>query len=92
MLHVRVYNKYGLPPTARLLLARESLRMLVFWAAPLVLFVQVSQWWATPITVIVLLGAGLFWLVDLGWMIFSREGKALHDRWMETSVVLDTGS
>lgn len=91
LLHVRVYNKYGLPPTARLLLARESLRMLIFWALPLVLFVQVSQWWATPVTAVVMLGAGLFWLVDLGWMVFSREGKALHDRLMETSVVLDTG-
>lgn len=91
MLHVRVYNKYGLPPTARLLLARESLRMLIFWALPLVLFAQVSQWWATPVTAILLCAAGLFWLVDLGWMVFSRDGQALHDRLMETSVVLDTG-
>jgi uncharacterized RDD family membrane protein YckC len=91
LLHVRVYNKYGLPPTARLLLARESLRMLVFWALPLVLFAQVSQWWALPVTIAVLLGSGLFCLVDLGWMLFSREGKTLHDRLMETAVVLDTG-
>lgn len=90
MLHVRVYNKYGLPPSARLLLARESLRMLLFWALPLVLFVQVSQWWSTPISAVVLIGTGLFWLLDLGWMLFSRDGKALHDRLLETSVVLDT--
>jgi putative effector of murein hydrolase len=90
MLHVRVYNKYGLPPSARLLVAREALRMAIFWALPLVLFVQVSQWWAMPVTITVLALAGIFWLVDFGWMVFSREGKPLHDRLMETSVVLDT--
>lgn len=90
LMHLRVFNKYGLRPSGRLLMTRDALRMAIFWVLPLVLFLQSNQLLVSWMTGIVLGGAILFWMINAIYCIFSRKGQALHDRWFETSVVLDT--
>ena len=90
LMHVRVVNKYGLKPSARLMMSRDALRMIWLWVTPTILFVQSGGFWATIATAIVCSAAGLFWLADVAFCAFGRGNRSLHDRWLETFVVLDT--
>ena len=90
LMHIRVFNRYGLRPSARLMMTRDALRMIWFWVLPTILFFQSSDFWATGTTAIIASLTGLFWLVDISHCLFSRSGRALHDRLLETNVVLDT--
>jgi hypothetical protein len=90
LMHIRVFNRYGLRPSPRLMMTRDALRMIWFWVLPTILFFQSSEFWAAGTTAIIAGLTGLFWVINVNYCLFSRNGRALHDRWLETNVVLDT--
>ena len=90
LMHLRVVNQYGLRPSRRKMAVRSLLRMHFPWV---VIFMTLVI--GTPSELLGYIGyiiSGLVLLVDIMFMLFSLNGKSLHDLFARTRVVLDTNN
>ncbi len=88
LMHLKVVNQYGLPPSSRKMVARSLLRMHFPW---IVIFL--TSVIGTPNELfgyIVYLISGILLLADIMLMLFTSRGTSLHDIAARTRVILDT--
>ena len=91
LMQLRVLNKFGMIPKGRKMVLRSILRMVLPWSmASSMMFVLVDDTWWTVIPAIISILTILFVIVNCCAMVFSKSGKAIHDRLFETQVVIDS--
>ncbi len=88
LMHLRVVNRYGLPPPTRTLVMRSVCRMLPLWEMALVNMIGgQAEIWAW-ITISFMAVAWLWFMVDLATLLMLGRGHSLHDLLVRTRVVL----
>lgn len=89
LMQLRVVDKYGLPPSRRILITRNVLRYFNFWAG--VIFGLPTAFGLIVFGIIddVL---GQLWILVDGILIFGSLRRTIHDRICDTHVVLDERS
>lgn len=89
LMQLRVVDKYGLPPSRRVLITRNVLRYFNFWAG--VIFGLPTAFGLLVFGIIddVL---GQLWILVDGILIFGPLRRTIHDRICDTHVVLDERS
>lgn len=90
LMQVRVVNRYGLKPYRSKMVTRSIFRMSIVW-------MMIASFWTRGleegfmfgVVMIPVIAFGLFSVVDLFHLLFSRSNESLHDRICKTSVVID---
>ena len=91
LMQVRVVNSHGLIPPQKTMLSRSVLRMIIPWAACLILFLQTGSFaWTEVLAKSLLILALVYWLTDIAFMFIYDQARSLHDILFKTKVVVDT--
>jgi uncharacterized RDD family membrane protein YckC len=90
LMHVRVVNCYGLWPQRRTLALREIPRMALVLTQPITANMFLMDLHPALIVLAVTIPVAAFSLFNMGYLLFSKQRRALHDRMFRTNVVLDT--
>jgi len=90
LFQLRIVDRHGLAVRKPLLFARMLMQMLPLWAG--ILFEMCSAIGANYLGQILAIIALLVALLDLGWALFHKRRRCLHDLLFRTRVVLDTPS
>ena len=91
LMQLRVLNKFGMIPKGRKMVFRSLLRMILPWSmASSMMFVFVEETWWTVIPAVISVATILFVIVNCCSVVFTKSGKSIHDRIIETQVVIDS--
>jgi len=89
LFHLRIVDRHGLPPKRKVLAGRMALQLLPFWAGLLQGICSALGLNMLGIIMIALIGVML--LIDIGFALFSRSGRSVHDLICGTRVVVEAG-
>jgi uncharacterized RDD family membrane protein YckC len=90
MFQLRVVDRHGLPPARQLLAGRMAGQLLPQWTS---VAERVCEALGAPLLgLLILCVAGLGLVVDIGFALFRRAGRSLHDQIFRTRVVVDAGA
>lgn len=90
LMHIRVVNRYGLPPKPMQMVLRCFMRMQFPWCAVgLLLFAGAPFKWMELVISSLLILSSFLLLIDLGFMAFNQRRRSLHDVIFDTMVVID---
>jgi len=91
LMQLRVLNKFGMIPKGRKMVLRSVLRMILPWSmASSMMFVFAEETWWTVIPSIISVITILFVIVNCCSVVFTKSGRSIHDRIIETQVVIDS--
>jgi eukaryotic-like serine/threonine-protein kinase len=89
LMQLRVVDRYGLPPSRRVIVIRNLLRYASFWTGVIFGLPVVLGFFGAKLIDDI---AGLVWLVLDSLLIFGPLRRTIHDRICDTHVVLDERS
>ena len=92
LLQIRIVDEHGLQPSAPILALRSVFQLLPVWAACFIWIIDRYNGPAQPISNVFSIAYGIFLVVSVGMVIFSKQKRALHDVLLGTRVCLDAGS
>jgi serine/threonine protein kinase len=93
LMHIRVVNQFGMPPSPNMMAIRSLFRMQFPWIViALELFRTESGVFYSVILSSIYMLSILFLMAELAFMVLYSKHRAIHDMVFKTRVVLDTSS